>query len=369
MGNIAQFMNYAAPYKGNFINSFLYLENALKKEKINMIYIFPKQTENKEWIKSLISEGKKIFFLKGNFIIDVILLRNIIKSENIRIIHLHFSGYREFLLFRAAEMLSHKLYYITHLHNHYKQKKYKIIENILRMIRKSKYYIGVSDSVAQDMIKVGFKKSKVLSIPNSIDFTRLNKYDKNEKDKLNVKDKKVILMFGSDYYRKGVDLVIKALKDIAIKENILLLISLSDNNEIVKNNIINELGEFPKWIKLIESRNDVATYYNIADIFISSSREEGFCYSLVEAAYCNCMVVASEIPAQDSLNIPHTFYYDVENLDKLRKAITDVFSITRVNKARINDEQKKFVESRYSLEKWGNQIINIYNRVLKINLL
>lgn len=365
--NAMSFMNYAAPYMGNFVNSLLFLEKDLEKNGQKLIYLFPKETKVQPWVQSLIKEDKKIYFLSGNMVKDIIIIRRIIKAENIKIVHLHFANYKHYILFKSAEFLSTKTYFISHIHNHYQEKNNKFLEKIIKAIKNSNIYIGVSLSVAQDMIKKGFDEKKVKSVLNAIDFKRLDVYKQIRKEDLKIENKKIVLMFGFNYYRKGVDLAIKALKDVAIKENIVLLISISVNKEIVENNIIKELGCIPEWIKILESRNDVATYYNLADVFLTSSREEGFCYSAVEAAYCNPLLVASDIPAQNSLDIPYTFYYEATNTEILKVNILKALSINNNEKRKISQKQKDFVIDKYSLKNWSNQIINIYNDLLNSN--
>ncbi len=365
--NIMSYMNYAAPYMGNFINSLLFLEKDLKRKGQRFIYIFPKETKSQKWVHELINQGKKIYFLSGNIFSDIIRISRIIKAEDIKIIHLHFAHYKQYIVFKIASLLTEKTYIISHFHNHYQEKNSVFLEKIIKAIKNSNFYIGVSLSVAQDLVKKGFDEKRVKSIPNAIDFKRLDVYKQMKKEDLKIENKKIVLMFGFNYYRKGVDLAIKALKDVAIKENIVLLISLSVNKQLVENNIIKELGAIPGWIKILEARNDVATYYNLADVFLTSSREEGFCYAAVEAAYCKPLVVASDIPAQNALDIPYTFYYEVTNTESLKENILKALSINKEESRKISREQRDFVVAKYSLKKWSSEIINIYNDVLNSN--
>ena len=104
-------------------------------------------------------------------------------------------------------------------------------------------------------------------------------------------------MFGFDYYRKGVDLAIEALSEIINeKEDVCLLISLSSNKDFVLSKIRKRFNTIPDWIKILELRNDIVTYYHLSDAFLSPSRSEGFCNSLVEGAYCEIPLIASKIP-------------------------------------------------------------------------
>lgn len=362
--NILQYMEYAASYKGNFINSIMYLEEKINDQGSQMIYLFPKETENKEWIKGLINNNKKVYFLSNSMLKNISIVKKIIKENNIGLIHIHFADYKRYLILKAASLLSGKVYFISHFHNHYEKRKNKLVEVILKNLKKSDYYIGVGDSVAKGLQEAGFPESKVKFIPNAIDFSRLDKYEEVDKDKMGIKGKKVVLMFGFPYLRKGVDLVIEALKPIAQKHNIVLLISLAtDIKNQVKESIIDQLGQVPEWIKLIEARNDIATYYNIADVFVSAGREEGLCYSVIEAAYCNPLISVSKIPG-NVLDIPYIFSHDVTDIDKNRENLLKALYMDEEEKRKCLEEQKNFVTTNYSLDNWSEANVNLYKTLV-----
>jgi len=69
--------------------------------------------------------------------------------------------------------------------------------------------------------------------------------------------------------------------------------------------------------------HNVASYYNSSDIFLSSSREEGFTYSVLEAAYCNPMIIASEIGGHP-LDIPFISHFESGNVNQLKALIIEI---------------------------------------------
>lgn len=357
---IIHFMDYKASYKGNFINSIMFLDKELKKNNKEIVYVFPLATKNMEWIDDLIEEGNQVKFISNNFLKNVLYIRKVITESKVNIIHIHFANYKYILMIKLACIGIKGMKLITHVHNHYKVKSNKILEGFIRKVKSTDLYIGVSDSVTEDMIEKGFDKNKVFSVPNAIEFERLNNYEIIEKDIMGINTQKVILMFGFDYYRKGVDMVIEALKEIHNEYDVTLMISLSSNKGNVEKKIIEMFGNIPGWIRLVNARDDIATYYNLCDVFISASREEGFCYAAVEAAYCTPILIASDIPGQNSLKIPHTISYSIKDINKLKASIIKALSITPENKNIIKDEQRMFVVSEYNLEKWSKRIIELY---------
>ena len=92
MKNILLIMNYAAPYKGNFIESIERLELNYEN-KYNFFYMFVEEAQNiesKNWIDKM--KNKNIIFLKKSNVKNYFLLNNFIKKNNIEIVHIHFLG-------------------------------------------------------------------------------------------------------------------------------------------------------------------------------------------------------------------------------------------------------------------------------------
>lgn len=127
-------------------------------------------------------------------------------------------------------------------------------------------------------------------------------------------------MFGADWYRKGVDIAIKAVKKI---ENASLIIIISVGKEKVIADLVKIFGEIPSFVKFENSRNDVATFYRAADVFIAPSRSEGFNYSIVEALYSETLVIASNINPHGKI-LSDEFLFESENENKLEQAILRV---------------------------------------------
>lgn len=324
MRSVLHIMDYAPPYKGNFISAIECLENHYQN-KGNTVYLFPKKAENIHWAKSMTEEGKRIYFIDTSFFSRKVkhsnlkAIHEIVRQENIKIIHTHFIEYN-YTLFLFKAIFSQNIRFVANFHNQcfpggrlYVLKKWVIKHTI-------DFFIGVSQSVSISLFKIGISEIKVKTINNSIDFSRLKKWDdiKITKSQSN----KAVLMFGYPWFRKGVDIVLKALYALNQEREypVALAIAQAGAFDRTKEGIIETLGSLPDWIIFLEPREDVASYYNAASVFISAGREEGLSYSPLEAAYCNCMLICSNIPG-NPLDIPEMPIYDVEDFASLKKKL------------------------------------------------
>jgi len=364
--NVLQFLCFNSPYGGSFFQSLLMLEHRLNQDDIDMVYLFHMDTSHYDWIQGLINQGKKVYFLSGSFSKDIFFVRDLLVKHNIKYIHAHFAGLKYlFLLNVASKLYSKQTFILRHLRNHDKPRSF-FSESLRKMLNKVDLYIGCSESVAVEYKKnFNIKDGKITHVTNAINFNRLDNFDNLQRtDFLIGNETKVFLLFGFDYYRKGVDVVLEAMdRLVAEGHDVCLLLSLSTNVELIESRIIDRFTKIPDWLRILSPREDIASYYLLSDYFISASREEGFCNALVEAAYCERPIISSNIPGQGELNIPHTYKFTSENVAELKDAMMALMSLTDAQKSKIATEQKEYVIKNFDLETWAEQITGVYRRL------
>lgn len=352
--NVLHFADYGSPYKGNFISSLEILEKELLDQKHKMFYLFPKRTSKRDWTK----EKENTSFLTGNFIKDLKLVHHLIKYNDIDIIHIHFYTFRTLLLFKLANI---HCKIVIHLHGIFSN--YSGIKKVaIKFLFKKTNVIGCSEAVTNSF-KFTNVVNSITCIKNAIYFPRLDKYDEfiNEFDIKN--DATKILIFGYNYYIKGVDVALEAIsKARENNKKIYCFVSISSNQDVFEKNVVKTFGKFPDWIKILKPRNDIATYYRNCDIFISASRKEGFCYALVEAAYSGCNLIASDIPAQKELKIDDILWFESENIDDLKNKILTCIKFKKENRKKIIT-QKEQIGKMYDILAWSKSIVDQYENI------
>ena len=349
------FANYGSPYEGNFIVSLKLLEKKLNENDIRVIYVFPTRTGERNWVNQLKTDDNDIVYLPDNRLQAIRKLRKILRE--VIFVHTHFINMEQMLILKLARITSGaRCVVIHHIHNHYEKSSNKIKYLLKRWSIKSDLMLACGSGVCDSIHQAGLT-NEATYIDNGIDFRRLDQYEEARFDKSKIQ----ILMFGFDYKRKGVDLAVKACEKLVNEGYKLQLnISLSRNLETVKKEISSLMRNIPDWISLLPPRNDIATYYKAADLFISPSREEGLCYSLIEAAYCGCIVVASYISGQYELEIPQIVWCKKENSNDLARAIYDVIKLSQDDIKDKITRQKEAVLKKYSVSRWVDDVMEYY---------
>ncbi len=359
-------MNYAASYRGNFMDSLASLDAELKKEDKKNIYLFTQDAKAEgpmKWISELQSSGHVVEFLSGNRGRDAKLIKDMIKKHGVVIVHTHFITMNQYLAVYQA-VLGTKMPVVMHMHNHSRQAG-NPIKNMIRQCLYSRcVMVACSESVYHSLER-DYPKNEKYAIDNGVNFSRLDTYSEVTNKDFNLPEgEKAFLIFGFDFFRKGVDLAVKALDKLR-KEGYAysLLVSLSTNFDQVEQNIVDILGEMPAWVKIIPARNDVATLYNYADLFLSPSREEGLPYSVIEAGYSKCSVVLSDISAQKYLKVPYGYWFENENVDAFAEQIVKAEQ-EHEEKLKNLDAARKTICGHYVLEVWSKKVMELYHQIL-----
>lgn len=361
---IAHYMNYCALYKGNFIESLLTLQNRLNNEHKEVMYIFAitkDQAEHISWISDLAKENT-VIFSEGSFAKDVIKFRRFIKDKKIDIVHTHFLSLNQYMRMLIASA-GCEIKLVLHVHNHMRHISNPVCNKMRQILYSKTTMIACGPSVYKGL-EEDFPKCRKFEVNNGIFYNRLDDYVDDDRNEYGLKKTDTVcLIFGFDFYRKGVDLAIQAIEKVRrTKENVYLLISLSTNKAALLEDIKKITGEVPEWIHVIKARNDVATLYNMADIFLSPSREEGLPYSAIEAGYSRCDVILSDIEAQSDLKIPYAVWFSNENVDEFANAILKIIDGTHDKQKNIKNV-KDTMRNEYSLTQWAEEIHSVYDVV------
>ena len=304
--------DYGAPYEGNFVASLRALEQRLNAEGAGMAYEFPRRSSDVPWTQEMMRQKSNVYLIeRDGFFAYLRQIRRLLKETGATILHEHFIHYPQKLAaLIAAHTCGHRVKIVLHLHNHLTipRSPVKRLPHVL-LFRSVSRFVCCSRSVAEHLIADGVARNRVRVAENAIAFARLDSFDPRVRDSLSLPpDAKLALLFGYDFENKGVDFAVEAMRQLRNRTHlpVVLAIVLSSRREEVQAKILSQLGAdtLPEWIYLLPPREDVASYYHMADVFLSPSRQEGFCYALVEAAYCLTPVLASAIDAQKDLALP-----------------------------------------------------------------
>ncbi|NLI54517.1 MAG: glycosyltransferase family 4 protein [Clostridiales bacterium] len=371
--SVLHLTDYGAPYEGNFIASLRALERLLAEQGTGMTYVFPRRAADRDWVKAMMREKDNVRCIENDgFFAYARQIRRLLRESGAEVLHAHFIHFSEKLAaLYACRTCGRRVRTVLHLHNHI-----ELPKNALRHLPHRLYFRAVSRfvccsrSVAEHLIADGVPRERVTVAENAIAFARLDTFDPGVRAALHLpQNTKLALMFGYNYEVKGVDLAVEAVRLLRERTGapVSLAVVLSSRLDEVRRRICAQLSvsSLPDWVLLLPPREDVASYYHMADVFLSPSRQEGFCYALVEAAYCRTPVLASAIDAQRDLALPQSAFFPPCDPAALSAALERVLS--EPDPPFFKDaleETGRAVTDAYSLAHWARTVADAYNAIL-----
>lgn len=370
---VVQICNYSSPYSGNFITSLIELSNQLKNHSLRQVLILPLKAKDKPWISRLHENKIKIYFIseQNSVMKNAKEIAKIVNQENGQIIHTHFTNYDipAWIVQKMLILIGKKVKVYWHFHSAFPTESTlkRRMKNFLKLkvIGRDIVMIAVSKSIYLNINSTAKRKKNLYVIENGIDKDRVisSKINKEElRSNLAINENDCIyLCFGWDPITKGIDLVLKAFEKFSGEGNNSTLVIVGESRLI---DFVNDFfeGDKPSWLKILPPNENVADYYHFADVFISSSRWEGFNYSIGEAALAELPLIVSDIPGVEwTKNLPAVNYFALDDVDGLVKSLNEV----RSSSLRIINTNTKnnrlYIEKEFSLKKWSEKLINKFN--------
>lgn len=259
---------------------------------------------------------------------------------------------------------------IIHWHSDIiKQKKllffFKPLQNWL--LRKASKIIVATPQHIESSIFLKDFRDKCEIIPFGIDISRSQMSDTVRKKVDTIRNKygpRIILFVGRFVYYKGIEYLVRAMKDVDAN---LLLIGDGPLKKDLED-IVVELGIEEK-IVFLGAVNDeeMPIYYHACDIFVlpSIANSEGFGIVQLEAMACGKPVINTSLPTgvpYVSLNGETGITVPPKNSVALAKAINRLLADNDLRK-RYGQNAKQRVEKEFTQELMARRILNAYNKL------
>lgn len=223
--------------------------------------------------------------------------------------------------------------------------------------------ISVSDSITNHLTRY-FNKSaqKVRRLKNFIDETELGidipaielkKY-------FNLTDRKVILFAGRFSKEKGVDILIRAFKNLSNRCHNSALIMVGEGKEESELKKYSAENKLPVYFNV--PVKNIFNFYNIADLVVLPSRVDPFPYVMLESGLMKKPFIGSKVDGiqeliKDNVN---GILFEKECIDDL---VNSVLLILRDESAgkKLANELHRIVMDNYTAEKVISDYIEFYN--------
>ncbi|WP_027376407.1 glycosyltransferase [Kaistella palustris] len=215
-----------------------------------------------------------------------------------------------------------------------------------------------SDDMENDLLEnFKVKKEKLVKINNPVDFAFINeKLAISEKPECFKDDFKNVVAIGNLSSRKGFDNLLKVFSHLK-NEKILLHILGDGRDKELLHQMKNDLGL--ENVILHGQQKNPYEFLKFADLFILSSRYEGFPNVLLEAGACGIYSLANNCPGGITEIIQPGINGEISNIENHQEFSDKILDILKT----IHDSEaiKNSISSRFSI----NFILDKYENIFK----
>lgn len=330
MPSVLEVCDYHGPYAGSFIPSLLAVGRAVR-ERLGCDYhcAFPREMADRPWVSTVREAGIPVTWLDASQSRPARLraLTGIARAADARLLRSHFTAW-DIEAALAGRRLGAAVVWNIHTGNldYGMRRRLSDLGKVRVLSRLCDRVIVVSDEIAREARMRGFEAARIRPVLNGIDMTRFTESERPDpqlaRGRLGLRaDERVVLVLGWTPYRKGVDVVVRAVGEPQPLAGVTLLVV---GGEDLRRSLPDPL---PPWLRIVDPVQDARELYAAADLFVSASREEAFSYAIGEAMAMRLPIVSSDIPgpsayfAADGLRT-----YPVEDAAALRTTLTEVLA-------------------------------------------
>jgi glycosyltransferase involved in cell wall biosynthesis len=213
------------------------------------------------------------------------------------------------------------------------------------------------------------KENKVHNYSLGLDFNRYKK-DRLIRDKvlkqINIpSDRKIIGNIGSFKFHKGHTYLIDAFKMLLEKQNNIHLLLVGDG--VLKKDIEKKVYSMgiSDHVSFFSATNNVSDYFNVFDLYCSTSISESFGITLLESIYFQVPIVSFDTDAIPELVIEGRtgFLVESKNEKKLSNTLSNLLMDEKMC-SRIKEHQLLFAK-RYQIDHHLVKLMSLYDNILK----
>ena len=223
----------------------------------------------------------------------------------------------------------------------------KIRKILLRLSYKNVYkIISQSKDMTEDLVNyTKISLNKIVEINNPIDMKHIDKFLKEEEINLFCNNCFNLVCVGRLVYQKGFDLIINIMEKIKEKNIKLYIIGEGNERKRLEQQVL-KLGLKNK-IFFLGKKSNPYIYMKNADLFILSSRFEGFPNVLLEANACGTYAICNNILGGVNEIIRENINGNIVDFNDVNK--TSELIIEKLNIKKEKEKIREVVLSKYNL--------------------
>ncbi|CAN5477565.1 hypothetical protein BH10ACT11_BH10ACT11_19270 [soil metagenome] len=369
---VIQLADFDRPHGGSFIPLLLGLFRVCQSRGHSCEVIFGSNTAEREWLDEFRAQGVEVTIAppagrNSRLSMGAWLSRHLDSHPGPTVLHTHFTTWDVPAMIAAR---GRDVTVVWHVHSAVSRRPWMVARTMVKFVlfgRRTSGILCPAPDIAQDVRRRLAPKSRVRFVPSALDMDRFPllgpEARKEAKAALGLPvDALVLSHFGWHWHLKGNDIFLDAVA--ALVDRFPDLIAIDRGGDERMSEYAEELGLGDRF-RLIAPVDDVQTVHGAADVMLSSSRQEGMAYAVLEALASGTPVVATAIPGHsylaehiDAIELTETSVSDVA------RGTTDVLSRDSELAAREAEQAHAWIAENLSTDAVGAGIADLYESSL-----
>lgn len=222
---------------------------------------------------------------------------------------------------------------------------------------------NVSDAAVQSFVnKKAASASRIIMVPNAIDTKKFYPQDTRHlvEQELGISNKPIILSVGRLYEQKDHFTFISALKVLKDTGLDFHAVIIGDGPLRSKLDSYTEAQGLTSFVSFLGIKKNIPHYMGGADVFVLSSKYEGFGLVVAEAMACGVPVVSTACEAVAEVMSGHGTLVPIGDGLSLSKAIETSLSVSIAERNENTAKAREHILSNFSIEKVVNRWVELY---------
>ncbi len=236
-------------------------------------------------------------------------------------------------------------------------------------------YIAISQELRDEFSLLEFPDNKVLLIPNGVDTDRFRPLPPEEKQATKQRlgldgETPVALTVGVFDKRKNIGWLINEWihnEGFGTQAKLLAIgpQSREDKGGAFLLSLKDTAGKHPHLVQILGHVDSIEDYFQIADVFILSSTNEGMPNVVLEAMAAGLPCIATAVSGCGDLveSGVNGYLFPPNDTDGLRDALQQLFSGDSDNKARYGAASRNLIESQFSMNALARRYSELYDHL------
>ncbi|MEZ9318644.1 glycosyltransferase [Vibrio lentus] len=224
-------------------------------------------------------------------------------------------------------------------------------------------FTNVSSAAVEEFIfKGAVKSNRILSVPNGVDTTRFQPPKPNNIARSSGKKTYSLLSVGRFNESKDYPTLFNAIKNLSQLRNDFFLNIVGDGELQDEMIALAKKLNIDEHVNFLGVRKDVEKLMASCDVFLLSSRYEGFGLVVAEAMSCERIIVATDCGGVQEIVGEGKVLVPVGDYIKFSSEINYYLNLSQSERHRLGQNNRNRIVSNFSLSSTAEQYISLYKR-------